>query len=230
MSLLRKLFNVVRGNVNEVGEAIADKNAITILEQQMRDVRTALGQSREQHANVLAQKKVSEQNVAQLRADIEKYENTAVRLSQTAPKEALEAANHVTTLEGRLAAEQQILDGYTASEAKISAAIKKCTTDLRSMEQQIDQVKANDSVIKAQTTASNALHTGHGNIKTAKDQLESIREKQRLQQAKLDAAGEIADEESGKSLDERLAAAEKPASAEDALSRILAKKSAQAGQ
>lgn len=224
MNLLSKLFAAIRGNVNNVGEAIVDSQSMVILDQQMRDVRAALEKSRQQHTTILAKKKVAEQTVAQLRGDVEKYENKAAQLASTNEALALETMEHVLTLKSKLDAEVSMLDSYTASEKTIAAAVKKCTDELRRMEQQIDQVKANDSVIKAQTVASQALDSGSGNIKTAKDHLASIQEKQRLRTAELQAASEVADKDSGVALDEKLAAAERPASAKDALAQLLASK------
>ena len=75
------------------------------------------------------------------------------------------------------------------------------------MEQQIDQVKATESVQRAQVAVS-ASHMGaNSKVKTALDSLERIKAKQEQRSAELSAAEELANDESGSSLDAKLKAA-----------------------
>ena len=94
-----------------------------------------------------------------------------------------------------------------SSEKALKANISKAKTSVRRMEQQIDQVKATESVQKAQVAVS-ARHMGaNSKVKTALDSLERIKAKQEQRSAELSAAEELANEENGSSLEAKLKAA-----------------------
>ncbi len=96
------------------------------------------------------------------------------------------------------------------------------------MEQQIDQVKATESVQKAQVAVSTRHMGANSKVKTALDSLERIKAKQEQRNAELAAADELANEESGSSLDAKLKAAGiqpgAKAKGNDKLAQILAAK------
>jgi phage shock protein A len=85
-------------------------------------------------------------------------------------------------------------------------------------------VKATESVQKAQVAVS-SRHTGaNSKMKTATESLDRIMEKQKLRGAELQAAEELAADESTDELEKRLASAGIKggnATADDELSRIL---------
>ena len=56
MSIFKKLFTAVRGGATEVGEAIVDSQAIRILEQELRDSKTALNDAKTNLTAIMAEK------------------------------------------------------------------------------------------------------------------------------------------------------------------------------
>ena len=100
------------------------------------------------------------------------------------------------------------------------------------MEQQIEQVKATESVQKAQVAVSTRHMGANSKVKTALSSLDRIKEKQLQRSAELEAAEELANDEMGSDLDAKLKAAGiKPGggqkSGRDKLAEILAAKKAQ---
>ena len=53
-SIWSKLFTALRGGANEVGEAIADQQALRILDQEIRDADSALSNARRELVTIMA--------------------------------------------------------------------------------------------------------------------------------------------------------------------------------
>jgi len=56
MNIFKKLITAVRGGASEVGEAIVDTQAIRILEQELRDSKSALDQAKINLTAIMAEK------------------------------------------------------------------------------------------------------------------------------------------------------------------------------
>ena len=75
MSIFRKLITAVRGGATEVGEAIIDTQAFRILEQEIRDAKRALTQSKQSLTNVVAQKIAIERTLKTTTDSISEHES-----------------------------------------------------------------------------------------------------------------------------------------------------------
>jgi phage shock protein A len=205
---LKKLWTALRGATNEGIEAVADTQSIRILDQELREAKKELQACDENLTKIMAKRKLAENKVNALKSDIETYTNHAIAASEKGDDAlAIECAERVAEQEASLETEQSLLDGFLSSEQALKANIAKAKSSVRRMEQQIDQVKATESVQKAQVAVS-ARHMGaNSKVKTALDSLERIKAKQEQRNAELAAAEELANEESGSSLDAKLKAA-----------------------
>ena len=226
---LTKLWNALRGATNEGIEAIADSQSIRILDQELRDAKKELQSCDENLTKIMAKRKMAEGKAKSLAADVETYTNHAIAASEKGDESlAIECAQRVSELEANLETEQSILNGFLASEQTLKENISKAKHNVRRMEQQIDQVKATESVQKAQVAVSSRHMGANTKVKTALDSLERIKAKQQQRSAELEAAEELANEESGSSLDAKLKQAGiQPGgevSGSDKLAQLLAKK------
>jgi len=221
--MFKKLLTALKGAANEGAEAIADNQAVRILDQEIREAKTAINESGQGLQKIAAKRKLAENKVASYDAEIQKYTSAAREHAATNRDLALECAQKVAELEQEKSTEASILAGFTKSEETLKRNIQSAKSNLRRLEQQIDQVKATESVQKAQVAASTTYQGGNNKMKTAMDSLDRIQQKQQERSAELEAAEELANEESGASLEARLSQAGKPASGEDALAAILAK-------
>jgi phage shock protein A len=116
------------------------------------------------------------------------------------------------------------VDQFNQSEQTLRSNIAQAKSNLRRMEQQVDMVKATATVQKAQVAVSSRHMGANSRMKTAAESLTRIQERQNQRSAELDAAEELASEESGDGLDARLKAAGisgSKAGADDELARIL---------
>ena len=228
MNVWKKILTAIKGGANEAAEAIADSQAVRILEQELREARSELDASEKSVTTIIAKRKVAEDKVASIKASIAEYEQHALAAHEKGDSGlALECAGKVSQLKTEQEAEEEYVRQFSASEKTLRENIAKAKDNLRRMEQQLDTVKATESVQKAQAAVS-SRHTGAtGKLKTAADSLERIRQRQREQQAELEAAEELAAAESGDALDQRLKAAGikgEASTADSELARILGNK------
>lgn len=228
MSVWKKLITALKGGVNDAAETVADSQALRILDQEMREAKEQLRKSDHALTQIMAKRKLSEQKLAGFTKSVEEYE-THARAAMTKGDQqlALDCAQKVADIRAEMELEQQYADQFVSSEKTLRKNITQAKANLRRMEQQVDMVKATESVQKAQEAVS-SRHLGANNrMKTAAESLSRINDKQKQRSAELEAAEELAADESGSELESRLAAAGikgGQASADDELARILGQK------
>ena len=226
MSVWRKLITAVKGGATEAAQSVADSQAIRILEQEIREAKDELRKSDHARTQILAKCKLAQQKVDSLQGSIEQYEAHARKAIDTDRQLALDCAQKVGDLRAEQDGEQKYLDQFKQSETQLATNIKQAKSNLKRLEQQVDMVKATESVQKAQVAVSSRHLGANSKMKTATESLSRIQDKQNLRNAELQAAEELATEESSDDLSKRLAEAGIAggnASADDELSRILGK-------
>ena len=224
MSVWRKLITAVKGGATEAAQSVVDGQAIRILEQEIREAKDELRKSDHARTQILAKCKLAQQKVDSINASIGQYEEHARKAASTDRQLALDCAQKVSDLKAELDAEQSYLDQFKQSEKQLAGNISQAKSNLKRLEQQVDMVKATESVQKAQVAVSSRHLGANSKMKTATESLSRIQEKQTLRNAELQAAEELAAEESTDDLEKRLAQAGikgGQASADDELSRIL---------
>lgn len=224
---LGKLWSALKGHTNKALEDAADSQALTVLDQEIREAKKEIQQCGQSLHSIAAKRKMSQNKVDSLNADIQKYSASAAEHAESNHELALECAQRVGELENLKASEQSILDSYLKNENMLKSNLSTAKNNLRMLEQQVDQVKATQAVQKAQVAASTHFDGGNSKVKTALDSLERIKQKQAEKDAALEAASELAELESGSDLDAKLRKAGGTAgggSNEDMLAKILAAK------
>lgn len=205
---LRKLWSALRGATNEGIEAVVDTQSIRILDQELREAKTELQACDANLTKIMAKRKLAENKVQAVAADVDTYTNHAIAASEKGDEAlALECAERVAELDATLETEKSFLVSFESSEKMLKANIAKAKSNVRRMEQQIDQVKATESVQKAQVAVSSRHMGANSKVKTALDSLDRIKDKQKMRAAELEAAEEMASDDSGTGLDAKLKAA-----------------------
>ena len=227
MNVWSKMITALRGGLNEAGEVVVDSQALRILDQEVRDAAEELKRSKDSLAAIIARQKVSEERAAKISADIAEHEGYAVAaLDKGDEPLALEVAEKIAAFEARLETEQATGAGYEESAEQLRGAIADAERDIQRMKQQIDTVKATDSVQKAQAAVSERHSGSDSKLRTAMESLERIKERQELRSAQMKAAREIAAEGPDSTLSEKLEAAgitKHGSDAKDILARLKAK-------
>lgn len=229
--IISKLFALVRGKSHEAGQAVVDTNAITILDQEIRDTSTALNRSREELTKLMAQSKIQGNKIADRQAKIEQY-NGYVQgaLSKGDESLAREVAEKLAPLEAEQAAEISAKSALDRSVATLKSTITKTEGQLRGLRTQVDTVKATASVQKAQLAIANRAAGANSGMVNALDSLKRIQDRQAETSARIEAGEELESSKDEGDLNKKLAAAgllEDNSSADAILSRF--KKPAQLG-
>lgn len=228
MSIM-KLFTALRGRTNEVVESMVDTQSLRILDQEIRDAKEELRTSDQNLVKIMAKEELAKNKVKALENSIAEYSDQAVKAMELKEEAlALECAERVSELETELETEKSIAEGFSQSSITLKANIKQAKANVRRMEQQIDQIKATESVQKAQVAVSKHHLGANSRVKTALDSMERIKQKQVERDAEMKAAERMAAEDGSSSLDEKLKQVGiKPGrqkSGADKLAQLMAKK------
>ena len=209
MNVWSKLLTALRGGANEMGEAVVDGQALRILDQEIRDADLELRKSKEALAEIMAKQKLATERASKSTAKVEEYEQYALKALE-AGNEALaqEVAGKIASLEVEQAAEREQAEGYATSVAQLRKAVSQAEANIKRMKQQVDTVKATESVQKAQMAVAQRFGGSQAKLHTAVESLERIKLKQAERAAKMEATAELAAETGADdSLDAKLRAA-----------------------
>ena len=230
MNIWAKVATAVRGGVNEAGEAIVDRQALRIFDQEIRDADNGLIGSKGALVDIIAKRKLADKKVASLKASISEYEDYAMQaLDKGDETLATEIADKIAGLEAELAGEEGLAKSFADSETQLRRAVGQTEANLKRLKQQVDTVKATEKVQRAQAAVA-ARHTGaDSSMRSAVDSLERLKTKQAERAAKFEAASELARSTEEVSLDDKLKAAgivDGGAKGGDVLARLRAQRGA----
>ena len=230
MSIWAKVATAVRGGVSEAGEAIVDKQALRILDQEIRDADSELGRSKEALTGIIAKRKLADKKVDSLKSSLTEYEGYAMQaLDKDDAGLAIEIAEKIAGLETELLGEEGLAKAFSESEGQLRKTVGQTQANLKRLKQQVDTVKATESVQRSQAAVA-ARHSGAGSsMRSALDSLDRLKSKQAERAAKFEAASELAESTEEVSLDAKLKAAgivDGGASGGDVLARLKAKRNA----
>jgi len=226
MSMLAKLSALFRGTAREAGQAVVDANALKILDQEIRDADTAQGKARDDLAGLVARRRMAENELKSFGDQIAKYESSVrAAMSQGKTDLAREVAGRIAELETEIGTRGPMIEGMKEAEARLRTAISTTDQKIETLRREIDIVKVNDSVQKAQTSVALQSQGAHSRIGSAADSLQRIKQRQAVQEERLRVGQELEDKRSGADLDAKLREAgilPGHASADDVLARLTA--------
>jgi len=205
MSIFRKLITAVRGGATEVGEAIVDTQAIRILEQELRDSKSALNEAKTNLTAIMAEKMGIERKVKDLGAKITEHEGYVMQaLDKSDDALAGDVASKIAEFEHDLTIQQGILDGYTSKVTTLKKLIRQTERNIQAMDREISVVKTTEKVQKANDLASAKFSGSNSALRSATDSLERIKQRQQKREDQAAAALELESEENGGDLQDRL--------------------------
>ena len=224
MSIWNKLFTLGRAGAHEATAAVVDANALRILDQEIRDADTAQGKARDDMATLVARRRILEKEVAGFRDQVTKYEGSArAAVTKGDMDLARQVAQRIADLEQDIALKEPQIGEMRAAEDQLHQAITATDRRIETLRREVEVVKVNESVQKAQAAVS-ARGAGAGaSLGSAADSLARIKERQMIRGEKIKAAGELEDRRTGADLDEKLRLAgilPGQSSADDVLARL----------
>ena len=226
MSMLAKLSALFRGTAHEAGQSVVDANALKILDQEIRDADNAQGKARDDLAGLVARRRMAENEMKSFGDQIGKYESSArTALGQGKTDLAREVATRIAELETEIGNRGPLIENMKTAEARLRKAIATTDQRIETLRREIDIVKVNDSVQKAQTSVALQSAGAQSRIGSAADSLQRIKQRQAINEEKLRAGQELEDRRTGADLDAKLKEAgilPGHASADDVLARLTA--------
>ncbi|VEF24787.1 Phage shock protein A homolog [Shewanella baltica] len=229
MGILNKILTAFRGGATEVGQGIVDANSTRIFEQEIRDAEKHLTNAKRELTDVMAKEMQASREIDRLKRSIAEHEGYATQaLDKGNEALAIEIAEKIAELDQELSEQQSANDSSSAHAARLKDLVKKTERQLSDYQRQLSMVKTTESVQKATATITDSFASSNSKLLNAKDSLERIKARQQQFDDRLKAAETLADENSDKSLQSKLAEAgigEQKSNANAVLDRIKARKS-----
>ena len=227
MSMLAKLSALFRGTAHDAAQGVVDANALKILDQEIRDADNAQGKARDDLAGLVARRRMAENELKSFGEQIAKYESSVrSALSQGREDLAREVAQRIAELETEIGTRGPLIEDMKAAEARLRTAISTTDQKIETLRREIDIVKVNDSVQRAQTSVALQSAGAQSRIGSAADSLQRIKQRQAINEEKLRAGQELEDKRTGADLDAKLRDAgilPGHSSADDVLARLSAR-------
>jgi len=227
MSMLAKLSALFRGAAHETAQGVVDANALKILDQEIRDADNAQGKARDDLSGLVARRRMAETELKSFQDQIAKYEGSArTALDRGQNDLALEVAGRIAELETQIGERGPLIENMKGAEVRLRAAIATTDQKIETLRREIDIVKVNDSVQKAQSSVALQSAGAQSRIGSAADSLQRIKQRQAINEEKLIASQELEDKRTGADLDAKLKAAgilPGHSSANDVLARLQAR-------
>jgi phage shock protein A len=224
MSMLSKLSALFRGTAHEAGQSVVDANALKILDQEIRDADNAQGKARDDLAGLVARRRMAENELTSFGEQIAKYESSVrAALGQGKTDLAREVAGRIAELETEIGTRTPQIENMKQAEARLRTAIASTDQKIETLRREIDIVKVNESVQRAQTSVALQSAGAQSRIGSAADSLQRIKQRQAVNEEKLKAGQELEDRRTGADLDAKLRDAgilPGHASADDVLARL----------
>jgi phage shock protein A len=184
-SMLKTLVTLVRGRTAVFAEAVADQNALMILDQQMRDAVGALDRAKKALAVAIAQDSEEARRLEANRARIDDLETRAVAAIETGREGlATEAAEAIAGLEAECEASSSARNLFTAEIARLKAHVSEQQARFSRLERGRRVARAAEAVRVARRGRIEAAPVYKGTLAEAETTLARLRE----QQVEADAA------------------------------------------
>jgi phage shock protein A len=188
--MIKTLITLMRGTSARAAEKIEDQNALLILDQQIRDVATALDRARKALAVAAAQDASEGKRIATLQADIKDLEARATAALETREDLATEAAEAIAGLEIDLAAAQSAHASFARENTRLRALVRNGERRLADLERGRRTAQAADAVRRLRTKG---LWTVGQNASALRDAVVTL-ERLRRNQAQAETADQVYDE------------------------------------
>ena len=227
MSIWKQLVTLVRGSAHETGQTIVDARAMTILDQQIRDAGAAQAKARDDLATLTARRRMVEKEVEGFTAQRGKYEASArAAMARGDMDLARQVAERLSTIEADLNAKSPQIAEMRSAEDRMRGIIQAGDGKIETLRREVDVVRANESVQKAQAAVSSSAGGTMSQLGSAAESLQRMKERQAIREEKFRASAELEDMRSGADLDAKLQAAGLlsggASSADDILARLSA--------
>jgi phage shock protein A len=190
--MFKTLFTLARGRSYETGERVADANALTILDQQIRDAAGNLDRARRALAIAVAQDGAETRRAESVRGRIADLETRAVAALGGARDDlATEAAEAIAALENDLAGAAAARASFARECAKLRTMTANAERRLVELERGRRAARAAEAVRRLRSRGEAHIGGGDSALRDAEATLKRLRERQIEDEAATRAIEEI---------------------------------------
>ena len=225
--MIKTFVTLFRGRMAAAGEAVADANALLLLDQQIRDAAAALGRARRALAVALAQDEQETKQLDSLGRRIADLEDRARQALAAAREDlATEAAEVIATMEAEQAASRSAQALFAGEIARLRRIVADAEARLAELDRGRRIARAAEAVRHLHQGRMETAPLHESTLEEAEATLARLRQRQTEQAAALDALDKMDAERRPASIAERLGKAGFGApmklSAADVLARLRA--------
>jgi phage shock protein A len=223
MNIFSAIFNALKDGTTQIGEAAVDNNDIAVFENALQNMRSSVDKAKESRAAIIAQQHYRKSKIKALHKQIDLHKEHALNaVSKHDETLALSIAGEIVALEQTNTHDTLLIDQFQKHLDKIAEQIERLGSQLKDMENHLSQVKATESVHKAQSLIHATGAANKSSVLSARDSLALIKGKQEEVQASIEVADEVAacisDNAKKEQLDAKLEASNAASSASTAAS------------
>lgn len=207
--MFKQLFAIIRRLFSRSGQAIIDKNLVNLMEQQILDTKAKLKESENALVEITAKRNLQLKEQEKVKTELEELEQNLTTLMARPPADidqslAERLANKFAEKENALKLLVADIAAKNTTIQKTKEAITATNTTLRNFENRKDSVKSNEALIEATKSISAANSGANSSLNDLEESLKRTEQLQEEQFAKFDASAEMANESSGKNLEDDL--------------------------
>ena len=227
MNLISKMMTMVRGHATEAAQAVVDDQALTILDQEIRDAEKELGEARSHLADVMASHRGAERTKGALGEKIAELESYAVKAMDKGNETLAEQICAEIETKGReLAAQEEIVAQLEAGMGQIKRDVARAERGIAGLRNQASMVKATAKVQAA--SGVSAAHTASAESagSSAAASLARIKARQEHKADRMEAARALEGGAEGGDLEAKMRAAgltDEPGSTSAIMERLRAR-------
>lgn len=232
--MFKSIVTIFRGHAAEAEEALVDANAMTILDQQIRDCATAIETTRRTLALAIAQERQEEARLEKLSARREALEGRAGEALDGGNEDlAMEAAGMIASMETEYADATASLARHKLETERLRSLVKTGQTRLTELEQGRRSARKTAAVLKLRDVQTGTSVSFQSTLRDAETTLNRLKQRQGDLDAAAQALDELDAETSPASIEDKLAAAgfgpPTRTQARDVLDRLKAAREGTAG-
>lgn len=220
--MLRQLFTLARGRSTDASQAFLDANATTLLRQQLREAANGVQKSRKAVAVVMAYAEREKVSLTAINTKISDLETRACdALEKGADDIALEAATAIANLEAERDATQRTIKTYTTEIVSLRQTLGQNEALLGELKR---GQRIAEATTKTQHLRGDTPSWTQSDLADASDTLKRLQERQKHNDATMEAMSQLSSATSADALSDRMASegfgAPKQTAAIDVLARL----------
>ncbi len=206
--MFKSIVTIFRGRAAEAGEALIDANAMTILDQQIRDCATAIETTRRTLALAIAQERQEEARLEKLSSRRDALEARAGAALDAGNEDlAMEAAAMIASMETEHTDASASLARHKLETERLRGLVRTAQARLTELERGRRSARKTAAVLKLRDVQTGTSVSFTSNLRDAEATLNRLKERQGDLDAAAQALDELDAETSPGSIEDKLAAA-----------------------